>query len=352
MLKGGPSTSSAFPKLTANNTPSWRSEDQLHYVQSPTIEKIIAKYYSKLIGIVEDTYANFYEGSSVNPDTYSLSFPTKPASRINALPSYVGGATDVAGMKWVASFPDNVANNKQRASAIIVINSFETGYPLAVVDGTKISAARTVASAMLAANKTNPERSVQQVSLHGAGLIHRELVTLMLQNGWNVERFVIHDPNEGSCNSLLRFCSDHGQEAVIDRRGDKSTESEIVSFATSALEPWYDKEIGSHQLVLHMSLRDILPTRLERTLNIVDHIPHALKANTSLHLLDQSERPYHIDDFRFFDKYKPNRNKGTVVSAFGMGMLDIAVAVFILDVAEHEKKLLAISQLRSSDHRW
>lgn len=329
---------------------SWRSDKCINYVQALDVEEIILSYYPDLIRTVHDTYSSFYEGSAVNPDTYSLKFPEKTNSRINALPSYVGGKTDVAGLKWVASFPDNVSINKQRASALIIVNSYETGYPLAILDGTKISAARTVASALFAANRIYPQKHVSQISLYGAGLIHRELVTLMLRNNWQVDRFIINDPHQTSCDAFIQFCSEFDQMAIANDH--TNYQSEIVSFATSALNPWYDEELASHALVLHMSLRDIVPNRLKSTFNVVDHIPHALKANTSLHLLDQSNSSYHIDDFRFFEKRRSDKDKTIVVSAFGMGMLDIAVAAYILDVAERDNKLLKIPQLCGSNHRW
>lgn len=64
--------------------------------------------------------------------------------RINALPAHVGGEYDACGVKWVAGFPKNPAKyGIPRANAIIVLNDSWTGMPLAVMDGTYISAMRT-----------------------------------------------------------------------------------------------------------------------------------------------------------------------------------------------------------------
>ena len=332
--------------------PRWRNGDVLYYVESSVVDGIIEKFYPEIISIVNRTYTNFYEGLCVNPDTYSLRFPEKPNARINALPSYVGGDVNIAGLKWVGSFPDNVVRNSQRASALIVLNSYESGYPVAILDGTKISAARTVASGVLAANKTIPTKRVSKMSLYGAGIIHRELVFLLLQDGWSVDQIIVNDLDHKSSEAFTNFCSSLSMRASVGTPIDEKTPSDIVSFATSALEPWCDRDVTSHRLVLHMSLRDIAPNQLRKTYNVVDHIPHALKANTSLHLLDQSGVSYHIDDFRFFDRADCDRSKATVVSAFGMGILDVAVAAFILDVAEFEGRLVKISGLRACSKRW
>ena len=64
--------------------------------------------------------------------------------RIMAMPAYVGGEFDVAGLKWIPSVPDNPARNGlPRANALVLLTSRETGLPLAVMDGTVVSAMRT-----------------------------------------------------------------------------------------------------------------------------------------------------------------------------------------------------------------
>lgn len=64
--------------------------------------------------------------------------------RINAMPGYVGGDVNIAGIKWIGSAPRNPADfGLPRASALIILNDPEKMFPLAVMDGTVISAMRT-----------------------------------------------------------------------------------------------------------------------------------------------------------------------------------------------------------------
>ena len=64
--------------------------------------------------------------------------------RIMAMPAYVGGEFDVAGLKWIPSVPDNPARRGlPRANALVLLSDRETGLPLAVMDGTVVSAMRT-----------------------------------------------------------------------------------------------------------------------------------------------------------------------------------------------------------------
>ena len=71
---------------------------------------------------------------------------------INAMPAYLGGDYNMAGLKWIASFPANPhQRNLPRATSLIILNNPDTGTPLAVMDGTLISAMRTGAVTGVAA---------------------------------------------------------------------------------------------------------------------------------------------------------------------------------------------------------
>jgi N-[(2S)-2-amino-2-carboxyethyl]-L-glutamate dehydrogenase len=63
--------------------------------------------------------------------------------RIMAMPAYVGGDMDVAGLKWIPSVPDNPSRGLPRGIGLIVLTARETGLPLAIMDGTVVSAMRT-----------------------------------------------------------------------------------------------------------------------------------------------------------------------------------------------------------------
>lgn len=337
-----------------NNNSNWRASDQILFVSADAISSIISENRSQIIDVVARTYKSFYEETSVNPDTYSLKFPLKPNSRINALPAYVGGDVDLAGIKWVASFPDNVKQNKQRASAVIIINSFETGYPLAILDGTQISSARTAASAALAARLIKPKKVSDNFTLYGAGVINRDVVSFLLDDGWELPNVEVKDFNSESKAALEAFCQKQGCHLNNSLDGAAPKRSDLISIATSALNPWYDFEIEEHQTILHISLRDIQPHRLGLNVrNIVDDVDHAVKANTSLHLLQQKEsRIPRIEDYRSLLAGKQFDQQATVVSAFGMGMLDIAVASFVMDEAAKRQKIKQISGLLPSLERW
>ncbi|WP_187119787.1 ornithine cyclodeaminase [Numidum massiliense] len=91
--------------------------------------------------------------------------------RINAMLGYVGGSIDIAGMKWIGSAPRAMTSRYglPRASALIVLNDPQTMLPLAVMDGTLISAMRTGAVTGLAAKYLARANSTT-VGIVGAGV--------------------------------------------------------------------------------------------------------------------------------------------------------------------------------------
>ena len=66
--------------------------------------------------------------------------------RINAMPGYIGGEYNMAGIKWIGSGPMNYRKGLPRASVTIILNDPDTKLPLCIADGTKVSTMRTGAS--------------------------------------------------------------------------------------------------------------------------------------------------------------------------------------------------------------
>jgi 2,3-diaminopropionate biosynthesis protein SbnB len=292
----------------------------------------------ELVDLVEATYRLHGSGDSVNPPSYFLRFPDRPSSRIIALPASIGGQVRVDGLKWISSFPENVAAGIPRASAVLILNDHDTGYPFACLEASVISATRTAASAALAADWLSRGRPrPTRVGFVGTGLIARYIHTFLVGTGWGFDEVGVHDLSSESAAGFRSYLarSGTGGITVYDSAEQLIRGSDLVVFATVAARPhvsdrsWFDHD----PLVLHVSLRDLAPEILLDSVNVVDDVEHCLKADTSPHLAEQltGNRDFlagTLDDVMTGRVAVP-AGRPVVFSPFGLGVLDLAVGDFV-----------------------
>src|SRR5262249_33105262 len=139
------------------------------------VRSLLAGQESQLIALVRRAYESHYCGETSLPQSAFLRFPNDQSNRIIALPAYLAGESGGAGIKWVSSFPRNIDQGLDRASAIVILNSMTTGRPTVIMEGSIISAKRTAASAALAACALHRASTIESVGVIGCGLINFEI---------------------------------------------------------------------------------------------------------------------------------------------------------------------------------
>ncbi len=295
----------------------------------------------QIVELVESTYRLHCAGDSVNPPSYFLRFPDRPTSRIIALPASIGGQVKVDGIKWISSFPDNVAAGIPRASAVLILNDHDTGYPFACIEASIISATRTAAMAAMAADWfTHNRQRPTRVGFFGVGLIARYIHTFLAGTGWSFDAIGVHDLSADSAAGFRGYLERKGaaNRIIVHESAEQLIRSsDMVVFATVAGEPhvkelsWFDHK----PLVLHVSLRDLAPEILLASTNFVDDVEHCLKANTSPHLAEQltGNRDFlqgTLGDFMAGRAPAP-ADRPLIFSPFGLGVLDLAVGKYVYD---------------------
>jgi 2,3-diaminopropionate biosynthesis protein SbnB len=295
----------------------------------------------QVVDLIEATYLLHGAGDSVNPPSYFLRFPDRPSSRIIALPASIGGDNRVDGLKWISSFPDNVAAGIPRASAVLILNDHNTGYPFACLESSIISATRTAASAALGADRLSRDRPrPTRIGFFGVGLIARYIHTFLAGTGWTFDEIGVHDLSTDSAAGFCGYLQQSGTAGRItvhDTAEQLIRGSDLVVFATIAGQPhvhemsWFEH----NPLVLHVSLRDLAPQILLGSTNIVDDVEHCLKADTSPHLAEQltGHRDFVAGtlDEVMRGRVQVPTDRPVVFSPFGLGVLDLAVAKHVYD---------------------
>jgi 2,3-diaminopropionate biosynthesis protein SbnB len=325
---------------TQSRSPAAVAVPPFAVIPGAQVQRALQGRESQIVALVEATYRLHSAGDSVNPPSYFLNLPDRPTARIIALPASIGGPLHVDGVKWISSFPENVAAGIPRASAVLILNDHDTGYPFACLESSIISATRTAALAVSAAGWLSRERRPARIGFIGVGLIARYIHTFFAGTGWSFDEIGVHDLSADSAAGFRSYLEQSAAPGLI--RVHESAEqliraSDLVVFATVAARPhvrdrsWFDH----NPLVLQVSLRDLAPEILLDSVNIVDDVEHCLKANTSPHLAEQltGSRDFllgTLDDIMGGRVTLP-ADRPVVFSPFGLGVLDLAVGKYVYD---------------------
>jgi N-[(2S)-2-amino-2-carboxyethyl]-L-glutamate dehydrogenase len=312
-----------------------------------------------VVDLVRDAYLRHDAGCTVNPDSYFLRFPDKPDARIIALPAFIRLAeSPIAGIKWVSSFPVNVADGIPRASAVLIINDYDTGYPVALLEAATISAVRTAASAAVAAHAIGRHLPGDgRVAIIGAGVIARTILRYLTATGYPVTDVVVHDLSAESAANLTRFAT---QELGLAARPvgtvDEALTAQTVLTATTAARPYITRLLRPGRVALNISLRDFDPAIILAAENYFDDVEHCMKADTSPHLAEKATGGRDFVTGTLADVLKgcvrPSASRAPVFSPFGLGVLDLAVGQFVLATAQERGLTVEVPDFFGERKRW
>jgi ornithine cyclodeaminase len=319
-------------------------ECDLLVLRGSDVASILSGIENRIIDVVERAYLAHGKGSTLLPHSAFLRLPDNSNNRIIALPGYVGDSFGLAGVKWIASFPGNLSAGLDRASAVIVLNSVENGRPLCLLEGSIISATRTAASATLAARTLSSGRTHASVGLVGCGVINREIIRFLAATDRTIECVHVFDIDRGRALAFLKNMPalvGGGEMHVAPSAAAVLERCSLISFATTAAQPYVMdlSACAAGTIILHVSLRDIAPECLLACDNVTDDIDHVCREQTSLHLAEGM-----VGHRRFIRCGLPDILSGiaeptsvcdmpVVFSPFGLGVLDIALAKEVYDVA-------------------
>ncbi|GAB6902692.1 2,3-diaminopropionate biosynthesis protein SbnB [Kineosporia succinea] len=327
-------------------------------VPGSAVRPVIEAGRTDVLDLVRETYLLHRDGGTINPDSYFLRFPEKPDSRIIALPAYVGGDVQLAGLKWIASFPANIRSGVPRASAVLVLNDYVTGYPVACLEAATISSARTAASAALAAAALRPSGyQGTRIAVVGAGIIARNICDFLEAAGCAPDSYVVHDIDPVAAAALAEHVRKSiGRPVTVTPDLADALAAETVVLATTALEPYVTTPFTAGQLVLNISLRDLAPEVLSAAHNVLDDVEHCLKANTSPHLTEQLTGNRDFVDGTLADVLAGDlaveQDRPIVFSPFGLGVLDIAVGAYVVQQARTAGTAVAVPDFFGETTRW
>ena len=323
------------------------SDHDILILGASEVEASLAGREDEILEVVQKAYEIHARGETSLPHSSFLRFPDSDRDRIISLPAYLGGDFGLAGIKWIASVPDNLGRDLPRASAAMILNRRETGRPKAILEGSIISKRRTAASAALAARVLRDGRPPTSIGFIGCGPINFE-VGHFLSTVWpEVRHFSVYglDP-ERAADFRRRFLAPRpGAELeVASSLEEVLAASETTSFATTTIKP-HVRDLSAcpaNATILHVSLRDLEPAVILAHHNVVDDLDHVCRAGTSIHLTAEAEgnRDFvhgSLGEILLGDvEVPPEDGRAKIFSPFGLGILDLAVASLVERVARAE----------------
>src|SRR5262249_42725095 len=223
----------------------------------------------------------------------------------------------------------------------------------AILESSIISAARTAASAALAAHCLGGEsHRAHSLGIVGTGFIARYIYEFLVGTGWTIEEVRLHDRSpleSGKFKSTVCRLEQHRSVTVVADVAELVRACDLIVFTTTAATPHIaDATLFEHNpLVLHISLRDLAPEILMKSQNVVDDVEHVMKANTSPHLTEQKLGNRNFVTGTLADimlgRRAVDHGRPIIFSPFGMGILDLAVGKWVYDHAVNAGRDLRLS---------
>ena len=99
--------------------------------------------YRTLIGIVEEGLAAHGRGDVVLPPKAHIDLDDRVNGHFNILPGWVGAGINLAGVKVIGDYVDNWRHGLPSEVGLLALMNAATGIPLALMDATLITSART-----------------------------------------------------------------------------------------------------------------------------------------------------------------------------------------------------------------
>lgn len=208
------------------------------------------------IQLIESSLDAQSQGDYAQPIKPYLRY-NNPINRIIAMPAFIGGNFNQAGIKWIASFPDNLKMNLPRAHSTTILNDYQTGKPVAILSSSELSGLRTAAVSGYILNRFLngflPRKIKVGITGYGPiGRLHAEMVSEILKD--RLDKISIYDVRRDA----ITF-EDCPRYEFVDTWQDAYLNADIFIPCTTAQARYINLAPKVGSLQLNVSLRDYYP---------------------------------------------------------------------------------------------
>ena len=258
--------------------------------------------------------------------------PAYPAGDFRAMPAQGGG---YALLKWICSFPGNSVQGLPTVMGTVLLSDASNGRLLAMLDAASLTALRTGAAAVLAA-ETLAREDAEMVSVVGAGVNGRAVARTFLARGRRVSIFDV-DPER-----TLAVADELGADAAASE--EEALGADVVATVTPGKHVLLAK--GSLREGQHVSLMgadgpdksEIASAELARVRVFCDDWEQASHAGDLAHAVEAGlvARENTTELGAVLTGDAPGRRSADEITAFdstGLAIQDLAIALAAYEVA-------------------
>lgn len=316
---------------------------ELLFLNNKVMDEAGAADMKAVMRDVERVYVLNQEGDVINPGKCVLRWgktveDENVMGRINAMPGYIGGEYDMAGIKWIGSGPMNYKKGLPRASVTIILNDPDTKLPICVADGTAISTMRTGASGGVAI-KFLAKSDAASMLICGAGAQAPTQLEAALIARPTIKTVYVYDIRPESSERFAKAMGEKYPEITFVVTNDvevAARESDIIDCVTLASEPFIKGEwLKKGALVMNMADYEVDHECVKRASKLVvdywENVKHRMISTVALMWRDGlvKDEDIHAELGEILTgKKAPRENDDEIIyfNAVGAGIMDIAVA--------------------------
>lgn len=221
------------------------SKADILFLNNKMMEELGCGDMKEVLRDVQRAYVLMEKGDVITPTKCVMRWGKTTADenvlgRINAMPGYIGGEYNMAGLKWIGSGPMNYKKGLPRASVTNILNDPDTKLPVCIADGTEVSAKRTGAAGGTAIQLCARENS-EVLTICGAGAQGRTQLEAAMLVRPNLKKLWVYDIIPDNAVRFVQEAKEKYpqiQSLVVDDLEKAIRESDIIITVTLAEEPF------------------------------------------------------------------------------------------------------------------
>jgi ornithine cyclodeaminase len=297
--------------------------------------------WEKMIDIIEEAVKCLDTGEFAQPIKPYLRYRDLK-NRIIAMPAFIGGPFDTAGIKWIASFPDNIKKGIPRAHSVVILNKADTGEPVGIINTALLSILRTASVSGLMIRYFDNVRPLKHINLGiigwgPIGLYHFKMCTNLL--GDRISKIFLYDLRKIDKSAID---SSYKDKIIVANRWEEAYgDADVFMTCTVSKAPYIDKPPKKASLQLNVSLRDyktsIYPYVKESI--IVDNWEEICREKTDVEMMHMEKGLRKEDTKSIIDVVVNHCMKNytddmpIMFNPMGMAVFDIALGVYYMKEA-------------------